>query len=62
MKTYQVYIQSEQTWTYVYEVEAENEEEAHLLGEKRHFDGAESSDNWIDNEDFKTFQTIEGAL
>lgn len=62
MKTYQVYIQSAQTWTYVYEVEAKNEEEAHLLGEKRHFDGGESSDNWIDNEDFLAFQVIEGAL
>jgi hypothetical protein len=59
MKTYNVYIESKQLWTYVYKVEAESEEEAHLMGEKAHFDGVESSENWVDDEDFMAFQTIE---
>jgi hypothetical protein len=59
MKTYNVYIESRQLWTYVYQIQAETEEEAHLLGEKAHFDGEESLENWVDDEDFKTFQTIE---
>jgi hypothetical protein len=62
MKTYNVYVQSVQTWTYVYQVDAESIEQAEELGLSKHHKGVESNDNWVDFEDCNVFQTIEGSL
>jgi len=62
MKTYQIYIQSTQNWTYVYEIEASTSEEAEKLGLVKHEAGVESNDNWLDSDEIQVFQTIEGSL
>lgn len=62
MKTYQVYIESRQSWTYVYEIEAENESEAERMGLEKHEKGVQADDNYLDSEEFECFQTIEGSI
>jgi hypothetical protein len=59
MKKFKVYIQAHQTWTYVYEVTAENVDEAERLGLLDHESGAEASNNWVDSEEYEAFQTIQ---
>jgi hypothetical protein len=58
-KRYQVTIASIQTWSYVYEVEASNEEEADKLAMKAHKQGEESVDNWVVGEQFYQIDDIE---
>lgn len=62
MKTYQVYVSSQQEWTYVYEVEAHTEADAIKRGINVHEQGGESKINWVDGEVSHCFQTIEGNL
>ena len=62
MKTFQVYVSSQQEWTYVYEVEAKTEDEAIKRGMSIHEQGGESKINWVDGEVSHCFQTIEGNL
>lgn len=49
MQKYKAYISEVQTWVYVYEVEANSEDEAREKAEALFYDGYPSSDNWIDN-------------
>jgi hypothetical protein len=58
-KRYQVTIASIQTWSYVYEVEASNEEEADKLAMEAHKEGEESIDNWVVGEQFYQIDDIE---
>jgi hypothetical protein len=58
-KRYQASIASIQTWIYVYEVEADSEEEADRLALEAHKQGAESIDNWVDGEQFYQINDIE---
>ena len=51
-KRYCVTVASVQTWHYVYEVDAESEEQANKLGLEAHRKGEESIDNWVDGEEF----------
>jgi hypothetical protein len=62
MKTFQVYVSSQQEWTYVYEVEAHTEADAIKRGMGIHEQGGESKINWVDGEVSHCFQTIEGTL
>ena len=58
-KRYQVTIASIQTWSYVYEVEAEDEDEADKLALEAHKQGEESVDNWVVGEQFYQIDDIE---
>jgi hypothetical protein len=58
-KRYEVTVGSVQTWAYVYEVEAEDEDEAQELGMKAHKNGDESIDNWVIGEEFYQFNDAE---
>jgi hypothetical protein len=58
-KRYQVTIASIQTWSYVYEVEAEDEDEADKLAIEAHKEGKESIDNWVVGEQFYQIDDIE---
>ena len=58
-KRYLVTVASVQTWSYVYEVDAENEEEAEKLGYTAHKNGKDSIDNWVDGEDFWQIGEVE---
>lgn len=58
-KRYQVEIASVQTWRYVYEVDAEDEDQANKLGLEMHKQGKESIDNWVDGEEFYQVDDIE---
>ncbi len=49
---YIITIGSVQTWRYVYEVDADSEEEANKLGLEAHRRGEDSIDNWVDGEEF----------
>jgi hypothetical protein len=62
MKTFQVYVSSQQEWTHVYEVEAHTEQDAIKRGMSIHEQGGESNDSWVDGEVSHCFQTIEGVL
>lgn len=59
MKKYSVDIASVQTWIYSYEVEAESEEEAEQKALQDHKQGKQSSDNWVDHEEFYQINDIE---
>ena len=59
MKRYIVTIASVQTWYYVYEVDAEDEDQAKQLGLESHRVGADSIDNWVDGEEFYQTDDIE---
>jgi hypothetical protein len=58
-KRYQVKIASIQTWSYVYEVEASDEDEADKLALEAHKQGEESVDNWVVGEQFYQIDDIE---
>lgn len=60
MKDFDVYVQSQQSWTYVYKVKAKNAEQAQNLGLQMHDEGLQSHDSWVDDESREYFQTIEG--
>lgn len=62
MKTFQVYVISQQEWPYVYEVEAHTEEDAIKRGINVHEQGGESNISWLDGEVLDCYQTIEGNL
>lgn len=51
-KRFEVTIASVQTWYYTYEVDAIDEDEANKLGLEAHKQGKESTDNWVDGEEF----------
>lgn len=59
MKRYLVTVASVQTWHYVYEVDAEDEDQAKQLGLETHRKGEESIDNWVDGEEFYQTGDIE---
>lgn len=46
-KKYTVEIHETQHWTYSYDVEAESEDEAQKMAEKRHFEEMDADDSWL---------------
>jgi uncharacterized protein YmfQ (DUF2313 family) len=62
MKTFQVYVSSQQEWTYVYHIKAKTEEDAIKRGMSSHEQGNQPLDSWVDGEVSHCFQTIEGTL
>jgi len=47
MSKYKVRIEETQYWVYEFEVEAENAEQAHDIGQNRFYDGEQAEDSYI---------------